>query len=630
MAESGEVPVGQPEKRESEFKPSWLFQTEDELKGLGIDPKTKFGKAIRLLHATPASALDTEGLKGIASSILNMAMEEEIPEDIYGFVVGRVSDRILSIEKAGESMVGEQLENGGGESLISGRRETIDTLQELKDINRKLLDVSLNQESLQRAQIELLRRSGFSGFVSAMEARAGINVQQFDTEPPVWYDSLPREWKNVIRTNLGVLMGSYIKLRSPGKGAELLISSEDIRIDRDAMASMWEKVPGFRQTMATMIFELFEIKDGILILSEEGKRKLSSFESYRERLERRVLSFLKEEKGHQLIEEMVNDGAPQDLSNPELLARFAVSTAFNFLYLSGVFESGDLDRGLVDPQVFNPSVRSFFLPMNQARSKYVTREGELVGTDEAWGGNLGEWFAERIRHEPSFKEDFLANRGVTKLMPERLMYSLLDLTYFNDGGSLSAALSKIFSEEQRDIVGEVFDFKDATEVDWRKLRSQELWGAYSNSMDSAWKIYQAVIGRADPKIFTRPVFADSLAQLRKERTLGDLYTGETGEWIVAAVLTSVLGGPHLYSSQILLRLPEEKYDYQVWYWLNEDRILAGLPGGARRRIFRLLNACDLDSFVGEILSYFQGLPFFGRGEINRKIQKERTGWTGGV
>lgn len=624
MAESGEVPVGQPEKRESEFKPSWLFQTEDELKGLGIDPKTKFGKAIRLLHATPASALDTEGLKGIASSILNMAMEEEIPEDVYGFVVGRVSDRILSIEKAGESMVGEQLENGGGESLISGRRETIDTLQELKDINRKLLDVSLNQESLQRAQIELLRRSGFSGFVSAMEARAGINVQQFDTEPPVWYDSLTQEWKNVIRTNLGILLGSYIKLKSPVKGAELLISSEDIRVDREAMADMWEKVPGFRQAMATMVFELFRVEDGRLVLTDEGKNKLSSFASYRRNLQTRILQFLEGDEGGRLIGKMIEDGGPQDLSDPELLARFAVSAAFNFLYLSGEFESGDVDRGLRDPQVFNPSVRAFFLPRKQAGSKYITGEDQLVGTDEAWGGNLGEWFAERIRHSPSFKEDFLKNEGVTRLMPERMMYGLFDLTYFENGESLSVALSKIFSENQRRELDGIFDFADMSVVNWRSLKNQELWGGYSDSMDSAWKIYQAIIGRADPKDFNRISFANSLAKLRKEKTLKDIYTGENGEWIVSAVLTSILGGPSLYSSEILLRLSDQNYDYQVWYWLNDDRVLAGLPGGARKRIFKLLNAKDLDSQIEGLASLFQDSPLGKRERIRGRIRKEQS------
>lgn len=143
-------------------------------------------------------------------------------------------------------------------------------------------------------------------------------------------------------------------------------------------------------------------------------------------------------------------------------------------------------------------------------------------------------------------------------------------------------------------------------------------------MDSAWKIYQAIIGRADPKDFNRISFANSLAKLRKEKTLKDIYTGENGEWIVSAVLTSILGGPSLYSSEILLRLSDQNYDYQVWYWLNDDRVLAGLPGGARKRIFKLLNAKDLDSQIEGLASLFQDSPLGKRERIRGRIRKEQS------
>lgn len=614
------IESGEPrEVKKEEFKPSWIFAEENELRGLKIDEETKFGKSVLLLHNTPLFALTTDHLKEIVSNIHNLAVEENVSQRVYGFVIGKISDAILAMENLAE------------QKGVSGSADDT-ALEELVEINRKILEASTSLAGLQREQMGLLKKSGFSGFVSSLEARAGINVQQFDTEVPVWYDSLSKEWKDVVRTHLGILLGSYYKLRSPVKGTEMLISSEDIRIDREAMATSWEKLPGFRQAMVTMVFELFELKDGKLILTQSGKDKLSSFNLYREDLEKRIKAFLDSEEGEGLLGLLGQDkGGPRELANDtDLLARFAVATSFNFLYLSGVFESGDLGKGVKDPQVFNPSFRTFCLPRDQAKSKYIIGESDIVGTDEAWGGKLGEWLAERVRHNPTFKIMFQSEdwdkQGVTRIIPERLMYSLLELTYFKDGNSLSSALARIFSS-RRSCNGGVFDFTDPSLVNWRDLKYQELWGGYSDVMDSAWKIYQAIIGRADPKEFDRQTLANALSKLRKEKTLKEIYTGEKGEWILKAVLTSLYGGPHLYSDEILLRLPEDSYDYQVWYWLNDDRVLAGLPNGARGRIFSFLNAKDLDSPISTFASYFQG-SLGKRRKIRSEIAHEQAKWRG--
>lgn len=238
---------------------------------------------------------------------------------------------------------------------------------------------------------------------------------------------------------------------------------------------------------------------------------------------------------------------------------------------------------------------------------------------------MGEWFAERIRHKPQFKQDFLNNKGITRLMPQRLMYSLFDLTYFKNGETLSKALLSILSPENRREISGMVDYTDPNLVNFRDLKYPELWGGYSDLMDSAFKVYQAIIGKAD-KEFDRQALANSLSKLRKDPTLKGIYTGENGEWVVLAALTSLLGGPNLYSSEILLRLPDESYDYSVWEWLDDDRVLAALPSGARERIFRALNAKNLDSTVDAFSSLFSG-SFLGRREsLRRRIRKEQKRW----
>jgi len=599
------------------FKGSLFFGTEDELNSFkeGLkdlsDPEREIGERVLKLHRIMAG-LSTSSLQGELEEIYKTAKDNNLPDDNELFVFAA---SVLSTE------IGQRM-TSSGQGRVVGGEERDPALNDLLEINRQLLKATTGQLELQKQQMELLRRSGFSGFVSAMQARAGINVQQFDTEPPVWYDRLSDEWKRVVRTNLGILMGAYLKFRSPGQGAELIIKSEDIRIEREALAFMWENLPGFRMTIATIVSELFEDSEGKMVLTKDGKDKLADTPAYISSLLARLKKYFSENPDSLMLYSQTL--GPEDI-NPDVAARFAVSAAFNLLYLGGAFESGDLGKGLKDSYSFNPSVRTFCLPRDQARSKYISGEEDIIGTDEAWGGKLGEWFAERIRHKPQFKQDFLNNKGITRLMPQRLMYSLFDLTYFKNGETLSKALLSILSPENRREISGMVDYTDPNLVNFRDLKYPELWGGYSDLMDSAFKVYQAIIGKAD-KEFDRQALANSLSKLRKDPTLKGIYTGENGEWVVLAALTSLLGGPNLYSSEILLRLPDESYDYSVWEWLDDDRVLAALPSGARERIFRALNAKNLDSTVDAFSSLFSG-SFLGRREsLRRRIRKEQKRW----
>ncbi|MEM3368933.1 MAG: hypothetical protein QXP88_02445, partial [Thermoproteota archaeon] len=123
---SSEGPVGGSEnKSETSFKPSWLFESEDELKGLQLDPQTKFSRAVSLLHKTPMSLLEGK-MQDVALNLLNLATEEEISEDVYGFVIGKIS-RIIEekLKQDSTSQTGEE-----------------NPLQKLVEINRQILGIS--------------------------------------------------------------------------------------------------------------------------------------------------------------------------------------------------------------------------------------------------------------------------------------------------------------------------------------------------------------------------------------------------------------------------------------------------------------------------------------------------------
>lgn len=616
--------ISDEEKNKAEnFRPSFLFGSEEEMKKSGIDGNTKYGRTVRMFHVT-ADNLSLESLQDSAYNLFILATEEDVGDATHAYVQGKIGERILKLKDEDPKRQPKNTE--AGEKLLAA-------LDKQYEVQNKILEKETNMEAMQYVNIELLRKSGFSGFVSAMDARAGINVQQFDTEAPVWYDNLSSKWKWIIRTNLGILLGSYYKLKSPVKGAELIISAEDIQIQREALAGMWEFMPGFRIAVATIVHDLFDQNStDCFKLTKEGAKILNNLPAYKEELISKLNGILEKDP---LLDQKNNGGGPDGLSSG-VAARFAVSSAINLFYLGGAFESGDesssylpksknTGKNLKDSQAYNPSVRTFYLPRDQAYSKYFIGEKDITGTDEGWGGGLGDWFAERIRHSERFRDDYMNNRGITTLIPKRLMYSLFELTTFNNGKTMTDEFltggdgkSEVVDDEKNPTG--LYDYIDPNKINLRDLKYSEIWGGYADTMDSAWKVYQAIIGNADTREFTRQKLGNALSKLKKNEKVRQIYTGKSGEDILTAAVISLTGGPSLYVSEVLLKNVGDAYDFAVHGWLDDDRILAGLPSGARKRMFNILNAVDKSSLTGEIRSYFIDGFMGKRGSLRRKAE----------
>jgi len=562
--------------------------------------------------------------------------KEEIRKDLGGNGLKDYIDRLegFGISKEVYSYADLYLREELDREAQASQKNTTTTEQGGGNFNEEVLQELRMGRMLTQEEVQLMKKSGFRGLVSAMNARAGINVQTFDTESPVWYDQLSEDWQNIIRLNLGVLLGSYVKNKEKVEGMELLLKSSDIEIRREYLANAWENVPGFRVAFTTMMHDFFDPRfsrtatedgknAGYAQLSENGVEQLKDLSKYRRELFGKIKSYLGENQD--LLDYRNNDGGPRDLS-VETAARFAVSSALNLIYLSGSIESGDAANSYVTREVeingasvqkpdegknlkdvfaFNPSVRVFSLPRYQARSKYIKGEEDPEGTDEAWGGKTGEWFAERLRtgRDDEFRRQFDANEGVTRIIPERMAYGLFDLTVFSDKETMT---NKLIRDESAlvNLGNGLWDYKEG-EIDFNKLKFSEIWGGYTDTLDSSYKVYTAIIGKADQRDFDRQKLGNALSKVRKEGTglISRIFTGESGEWVLTGAIVGLCGGPIQGTSEIVLSKNDSEYDVAVNTWLGDERVLGGLPRGARKRILSILHAKD-NTTLG---SYMKGM-----------------------
>lgn len=96
----------------------------------------------------------------------------------------------------------------------------------------------------------------------------------------------------------------------------------------------------------------------------------------------------------------------------------------------------------------------------------------------------------------------------------------------------------------------------------------------------------------------------------------NLYRREWGSYF-RCLCNINAGRTKKYLTEILLRLPEEAYDNMVHNLLGDDRLFAGLPKGARSRLYKILNARDMSSVIEVFKS---ALPFNKRRRLETRRQ----------
>ena len=271
-------------------------------------------------------------------------------------------------------------------------------------------------------------------------------------------------------------------------------------------------------------------------------------------------------------------------------ARGAVAVAWNFLYISNVFESADTGRDIKGDRanVFGEQIRAMMHPLSKAKNKFIKGkiDDKSHGTEEGWGGNVGAWFADMLTWSDTrtrFGEQL--NGGRMKPFPERIGVSMIDLMEVKTDDGLTMSLARALISKKK--------------INFNKADSN-LFGEYGDKWDSFFKYYYYSTGKNLIQ-FGKNLsewsngLADVLAKIRsikipgsEEQMFHELDTPEAFGWIM---LNSV---GIVRSPNLLLNVPEGlNYEAVVDAILQQPRLV---PDKMQRRIIkRMLNGEIVDS-----------------------------------
>jgi hypothetical protein len=382
-------------------------------------------------------------------------------------------------------------------------------------------------------------------------------------------------------------------------------------ITREGMQGMWEEQPGFRQVMATFMRDLFELKDGHLEISENGYNILKP-QGGLNRYKDRVASSLRD---------YINDLPNKDriLQNERVsinqIADAAVNAVDNFLFAMCMYDSGDVKRKIEDSNLYTEAPRAMMMPGVKGKAKWI--KGELTeapqGTEEGWGGKLGEWIRIRSERDKDFRKK--VGNGELQYLPDRIVYGAFDHLLFDKsyvGGvdvNLSAALryddnrfKKIFINGRESGLYDYVEGSDA--VDFTKLVAADLYDSWCNTRDSAKNIYTHLTAKDAKKVFSVEAgnidtLINSYVRCANNPMLQAFYRDP--QTVTAIYARAALPeGFNEYSSEILppdvTHAGIEEYDRRVRRILEDDRIPRILGGDTKNAlawkssIYYLLNA----------------------------------------
>lgn len=594
-------------------------------------------------HSEPLSPMDTSP----EALVKRYKKRKEWRESAEGITAKALRDPTIKIferEKEKTDSPKTQNQEGQEELLANAILALEQRLARGEAIDRETLEI-------QKEQLESWIGGGYDSFVSTENAQVAIDPRYFETSHPAWYRSLSEKWQEVIRARTAIMMSCYLKRARGHTSLEAIAENPDMRIDRDSLDVIWREMPGFRIAVATIIRDFFEITKetpmgfpateentiSLMVLNQEAKKKeggnLETFAEYKRKLVTNLESHF-EDYPNLLA---TNEGAPQ--LSPRTAARAAIAAAWNLIFAGHAVDSGDqgnlskeevekiqkisepctkdleknptVGRGLKNPIVYAEQARAMMLPYDKAWGKFVRAEEEKVGTEETWLEKLGNYVAERCRHDPQFRKEFF--QRTRRIIPQRLFASWFDLTTFKekyrdkDGKEKSREVSvgeKLCGGEKSPIgAGELCDFNSPNVIDFTKLESSELWGGYADTFDSARKIYE-MIGNGNPLTLENTgkwsqTLATALSKLRKT-PLAPYYRDPN--ILISCIAGSV--GLVEFTNNYLLASPEQQYDVLVNLALNDDRLFKGMEKGSRNLLLKKLNANDHYSYRGMIRSVF--------------------------
>ncbi|HCU21760.1 MAG TPA: hypothetical protein DF698_02485 [Candidatus Atribacteria bacterium] len=434
--------------------------------------------------------------------------------------------------------------------------------------------------------------STYDTFVTAEFLQQPIQLQ-VDTFPPSWFRNKPdnfqgtiSDWQQVIRARINITNASYIKAEVAALDGEKAKNNSYLKLSEKELKIIYE-MEGVRDSMQNIVKDFFALEEdpkskakflvlkGKEVNGEPWNKVLVNFRDYQQTLVTNLI-----ESKHM----SEND------------ARGAVAVAWNFLYISNVFESADTKREIGGDcaNIFGEQIRAMMHPLSKARQKFIGKDANKRkeegshGTEEGWGGNVGAWFADMVTWTDTSAQfvDKLED-GTMKPFPKRIGASMVEMMTIKiededkkmDGAEMSLAQALI----------------DGKKVNFNRADSN-LFGNYGDKWDTFFKYYNYSTGKnliqwgKNLNEWTNDL-SDILAKIKDIKTPGmdkiqmfqDLDTPEAIGWIM---LNSV---GIMRSPDLMLNIPNQ-YDYDAFIdvILRQPRLV---PEKANRdKIKHMLNA----------------------------------------
>ena len=452
-------------------------------------------------------------------------------------------------------------------NLVKAKKvEFTDTKPFLDKIAARIDD--LEQQTMTRqAEVtqDAIRRqteASYDVFINAVYRQEPVAIQ-FETFPPSWFREMTPEEQVGVRALTYLANAAYIKRNSANINLEKTKDNPYLTaLDREGTMAIWE-MPGVEPALRYYLRELFE---GEYVAGTRGRLyyELRIKKEVSEDI-RRTCGITRQDeteaakKGEKVLKDLISGAGI--LSDPERFRRFrgllqnrlregkvvedewkaraADAAAWNLLYVGNTAESADLERRLTPSTVYGEQVRSMMHPFAKARSK-VFKEKQEVGTEEGWGGAIGNWLADRVAYDGDFRRRF--DNGEISAFPRTMFASLFELVEVDELRDPKTRDKGNKTIAEKLMAGEP--------LNWDQQK-KEPWGVYGDLWDTTYRGYLYATGKNELDIKNWHLWCHQLADIIgkiKGSSLGKYY--EDPSFLLFAICNSA--GLRSYTSGLLL------------------------------------------------------------------------------
>ena len=342
----------------------------------------------------------------------------------------------------------------------------------------------------------------YEDFIRRILKQDGAHTNWTDFPPP-WYKNLPDDLKSQAEFYESLANGSYVKKKYGQVKLEAVQNNEALSaLDKRELMLFYES-PGGREALERMMKRYFEFQDdkygnrwirlkgynshmngddALYEITKKGITDAKTIDDFKKELWRSLQTH------EDIIREAERMGLGRE-EGPEIVARGKVANAWNFLYISHIVESADIDRDLAPGSPsYVEQVRANFHPLAKIKVKLITDsaidKGKIPGVArEAWGGGVGAWLVEHGTNSELRRQVY---EGKIRPYPKILFASMIELVGWHEGGDKKAEFTSLAEA--------LLNKREIKKEDWTYIEGQELIGQYNDWWSAAGKVYEYATG----------------------------------------------------------------------------------------------------------------------------------------